>query len=232
MVKPLAFIGTRLGNDGLLQAAEDMKIPIAGWFDRYYANNTKSFSGYPILGSELDITDEDKEKYDFFLASFYAGHPVLDNQDHNGQKLRQERIQLIREKKLPLINLITSTAYIHPTVQLGKGLYFGHNTMIRANCVLNDFSYFCHGVALGHDVETEEDVIILAQSVISGNVLIKQSTMIGINCTIINGYYDKKLIVGKNAKIAAGAVVYRDVDSNKFISVEGRRMRKLDSGVE
>jgi serine acetyltransferase len=35
--------------------------------------------------------------------------------------------------------------------------------------------------------------------------------------------------VGRDAKIAAGAVVYRSVEPNQFVSVEGKRMRKLDA---
>jgi serine acetyltransferase len=37
------------------------------------------------------------------------------------------------------------------------------------------------------------------------------------------------MIIGHDSKIAAGAVIYKDVEPNKFVSVEGRRMRKLDS---
>lgn len=228
MIKPLAFIGTRSGNDSLFQAAEELGIPIAGWFDRFYAGNNSSFSGYPILGSELDITDEDKQKYNFFLASFYSGHPVLDNPDHNGMALRLNRIRLIRELKLPLVNLITPSAYVHPTAKIGQGVYVGHNAIIRANCTLGDFSYFCHGSGLGHDVEVGENVIVLAHAVLSGCIIVGSNTMVGVNATVVNGYYEKKLTVGQNVKISAGAVVYKDVEDNKFVSVEGRRMRKLD----
>jgi len=231
-MKPLAFIGTRFGNDGLFQAAEELGIPIAGWFDRYYAGNTETFSGYPILGSDLDITDEDREKYVFFLASHYSGHPVVNNPDHNGMALRLERIRLIKEQQLPLINLITPSAYVHPTTKIGKGVYVGHNAIIRANCILGDFSYFCHGSGLGHDVEIGENVIVLAHAVLSADVILEDNCMIGINATIVNGYYNRKIIVGKNSKIAAGAAVYKDVGPNKFVSVEGRVMRKLDSEEE
>lgn len=228
MKKPLAFIGTRFGNDGLFQAAEELGIPIAGWFDRYYAGNTEMFAGYPILGSDLDITEADREKYDFFLASHYSGHPVVDNPDHNGLALRLERIRLIREKNLPLVNLITPSAYIHPTTKVGQGVYVGHNAIIRANCILGDFSYFCHGSGLGHDVEVKENVIVLAHAVMSADVVLEKNCMIGINATVVNGYYGKKLIIGENSKVAAGAVVYKDVEASKFVSVQGRVMKKLD----
>jgi acetyltransferase-like isoleucine patch superfamily enzyme len=228
-MKPLAFIGTRYGADGLFQAAEELGIPIAGWFDRYYAGNTKEISGYPILGSDLEITDEDREKYNFFLASFYSGNPLVHNPEHNGMNLRLERIRLIREKNLAVINLITPSAYIHPTTKIGQGVYVGHNAIIRANCTLGDFSYFCHGSGLGHDVEVGENVIVLAHAVTSADIVLEDNCMLGINSTVVSGYYDKKLVVGRNAKIAAGAAVYKDVPADKFVSVEGRVMRKIDA---
>lgn len=231
-MKPLAFIGTRFGNDGLFQAAEELGITIAGWFDRYYAGNTETFSGYPILGSDLEITDEDREKYNFFLASFYSGNPLVNNPEHNGRNLRLERIRLIRERNLPVINLITPSAYIHPTTKIGQGVYVGHNAIIRAECELGDFSYFCHGSGLGHHVQVKENAIVLAHAVTSSDVVIEENCMLGINCTVVNTYYNEKLIIGKNSKIAAGAAVYRTVEPDKFVSVEGRVMRKLDSGVE
>jgi carbonic anhydrase/acetyltransferase-like protein (isoleucine patch superfamily) len=226
--KPLAFIGTRFGNDGLFQAAEELGITIAGWFDRYYAGNTEMYSGYPILGSDLEITKEDKENYNFFLGSHYSGHPVTDNPEHNGLSLRLDRIRIIREHSLPLINLITPSAYIHPTTKIGQGIYVGHNAIIRANCVLGDFTYFCHGSGLGDNVEVKENSIILAHAVTSGDVLIEENCMIGINATVVNGYYNEKLTIGKNSKVAAGAVVYKNVEPNKFVSVQGKIMQRLD----
>jgi acetyltransferase-like isoleucine patch superfamily enzyme len=231
-MKPLAFIGTRYGADGLFQAAQELGIPIAGWFDQYYAGNTDNFLGYPILGSELEITEQDREKYVFFLASHYSGHPVIDNPGHNGMSLRLDRIQLIKEKKLPVINLITPSAYIHPTTKLGQGIYVGHNAIVRAHCSLGDFSYFCHGSGLGHNCEIQDNVLILAHAVLSADIIVKSNTMIGINATIANGYYDKKLTVGKNVKIAAGAVVYKDIEDDKFVSIQGKIIRKLDVEVE
>jgi UDP-3-O-[3-hydroxymyristoyl] glucosamine N-acyltransferase len=143
--------------------------------------------------------------------------------------LRLERIRLIKEQNLPLTNLITPSAYIHPTTKVGQGVYVGHNAIIRANCTLGDFSYFCHGSGLGHDVEIQDNVIVLAHAVLSADVVLEENCMIGINATIVNSYYDKKLIIGRNSKIAAGAAVYKNVEPNKFVSVEGRVMRKLDA---
>jgi acetyltransferase-like isoleucine patch superfamily enzyme len=232
MKKPVAFIGTKYGHDTILQACEDLGIEVAGWFDKYYAGNTESFAGYPILGSEDDITENDKEKYNFFLASAYAGHHLSDNPSHNGMNLRKERIKLIKEKNLPLINIISPTAFIHRTTSIGKGVFLGHNTSVRGNTTIGDFVYMCQQVGVGEHVELQENVILMSHAVVAGDIIIEKNAFIGLNATIANAYYGKKMIVGHDAKIAAGAVIYKDVEPNKFVSVEGRRMRKLDIEVE
>lgn len=232
MTKPVAFIGTKYGHDTILQACEDLGLEVAGWFDKYYAGNTETFAGYPILGSEDNITDDDKKKYDFFLASAYAGHHLSHNPEHNGMNLRIQRINLIKEKNLPLINIISPTAFVHKSTKLGRGIFLGHNTSIRGDCNIGDFVYMCQQVGVGEHVDLEENVILMSHSVLAGDIIIKKNAFVGLNATIANAYYGQKMCIGENAKIAAGAVIYKDVEPNKFVSVEGRRMRKIDSGVE
>lgn len=232
MAKPIAFIGTKFGHDTILQACEDLGLEVAGWFDKYYAGNTESFAGYPILGNEDDITDQDKENYDFFLATAYSGHHLSDNPNHNGMNLRKQRIKLIREKNLPLINIISPTAFVHRSTVVGKGVFLGHNTSVRGSTVIGDFVYMCQQVGVGEHVELQENVILMSHAVVAGDIIIEKNTFVGLNATIANAYYGKKMIVGHDAKIAAGAVIYKDVEPNKFVSVEGRRMRKIDIEVE
>lgn len=230
--KPVAFIGTKFGHDTILQACEDLGLEVAGWFDKYYAGDTDRFAGYPILGSEDDITDQDKDLYDFFLATAYAGHHLSSNPEHNGMNLRKERIKLIKEKNLQLINIISPTAFVHRTTSIGKGVFLGHNTSVRGNSSIGDFVYMCQQVGVGEHVELQENVILMSHSVLAGNIIVERNAFIGLNATIANAYYGKKMVIGQDSKVAAGAVVYKDVEPNKFVSVEGRRMRKLDLEVE
>jgi acetyltransferase-like isoleucine patch superfamily enzyme len=229
MTKPVAFIGTKYGHDTILQACEELGLEVAGWFDQYYAGNTETFAGYPVLGSEQDITEADKQKYDFFLASAYAGHPLLTRPEHNGMNLRLERIKLIRKKNLPLINIISPSAFVHRSTVVGRGVFMGHNTSVRGNTKIGDFVYMCQQVGVGEHVELQENVILMSHAVLSGDLILEKNAFVGLNATIANGYYGEKLTVGANAKIAAGAVVYKNVEPNKFVSVEGRVMRKLDA---
>ena len=222
--KPLAFVGTRTGADGIIRAAELAGYTIAGWFDRYYHGNTETFLGYPILGSDLEISDQDRKRYNFFLASHYSGHSNAINPDHNGMTLRRDRIKLIREKQLPVINIIHPSAYIDPSAELGQGIYLGYNTVVGARCRIGDFSYLCYLAGIGHDVTLEGNNMILSHCMVGGNVYFEQDAFAGINSTIVSGTYEQ-LRIGRNAKIAAGAVVYRNVEPDQFVSVEGRRMR-------
>lgn len=228
MQKPLAFIGTRTGADGLIMAAIRNGIPVAGWFDRYYHGNTESFLGYPILGSDLEISDQDRERYVFFLASHYSGHSLIENPEHNGAVLRRQRIELIEQQELPVINLIHPTAYVDPSAELGKGVYLGHLSMVMARARVGDYCYLDHYAGIGHDVDLQGNNVLLPHCIVAGGVTFEPGAMAGINSAITPGT-PERLVVGRNAKIAAGAVVYRSVAPNQFVSVEGKRMRKLDA---
>lgn len=228
MTKQLAFIGTRTGADGVILAAKLAGYTIAGWFDRFYHGNTDSFLGYPILGSDLDIGDQDRERYVFFLASHYAGHNNLSNPNHNGLALRQDRIKLIQDNNLQVTSLIHPSAYVDPSATLGQGIYLAYGAVVGARCSIGDFSYLCFHTAVGHDTLLEGNNLLLAHCMVGGNVTFKQHAFAGMNSTVAPRS-GARLVVGHGAKIAAGAVVYDDVEPNQFVSFEGRRRRKLDA---
>lgn len=228
MTKPLAFIGTRTGADGVIATAQLMGISIAGWFDRFYHENTDSFQGLPILGSDLNITDQDRDRYQFFLASHYSGHSQTANPAHNGMSLRRERIAIIQNLELDLATLIHPAAYVDPSAELGRGIYLAYNSVVGARCYVGDFSYLCFHAGIGHDVRLEGNNLLLAHCMVGGNVTLEQDVFAGMNSTVAPAS-GQRLTVGRGAKIAAGAVVYDDVEANQFVSFEGRRRRKLDA---
>jgi len=228
MQKSLAFIGTRTGADGVILAAKLAGIPIAGWFDRFYHGNQDSFQELPILGSDLEITEQHRDQYQFFLASHYAGHSSTANPEQNGLALRRQRIQMIRDLELPLANIIHPAAYVDPSAELGRGIYLAYNSVTCARCYVGDFSYLCFSTAIGHDVILEGNNLLLAHCMVGGNVTFKQDAFAGMNSTVAPRS-GQRLVIGEAAKIAAGAVVYDDVEPNQFVSFEGRRRRKLDA---
>jgi acetyltransferase-like isoleucine patch superfamily enzyme len=228
MTKPLAFIGTRTGADGVIRAAQLMGIPIAGWFDRFYHGSVDSFQGFPILGSDLAISAEDRDRYQFFLATHYSGHSVVHNPKHNGMTLRRERIELMRDLELDLATIVHPGAYVDPSATVGRGVYLAFNSVVGARCYVGDFSYLCFQVSIGHDVTLQGNNLLLAHTVIGGNVTLEQDVFAGLQSTVAPAS-GQPLTVGRGAKIAAGAVVYRDVAPDQFVSREGRRLRKLDA---
>lgn len=228
MSKPIALVGYRAGLDLLVDIADEMGVEIAGIFDKYFYGNTESIDDIPFIGDEENITDEDIRKYDFVLSSNYAGHSNLKNFEHNGDNLRKKRINIFKERKLPMTNLIHPSAYISPKTYVGSSVIIARNCYIRAKSHISDFCFLDSGSAVAHDVHLGENVIMTPYSFVAGFINVGDNTMIGAGSKIVNGYSDKTLNIGNDVKIMAGSTVLKDVPEGKFVHNSGRILRRLD----
>jgi serine acetyltransferase len=232
MNKPIALVGYRSGLDSLVDIAEAMGVEIAGIFDKYFYGNTDSIDDIPFIGDEEQITDADMEKYDFVLTSNYSGHSNLKNFEHNGDVLRKRRIRIFRERNLPTISLIHPQAYVSPKTQVGKSVIIARDCYVRAKSHISDFCFLDSGSAIAHDVNLGENVILAPYSFIAGFITVGDNVMIGAGSKIVNGYHGRTLNIGTDAKIMAGCTVLRDVPDGKFVTNDGRILRRLDLNKE
>ncbi len=102
--------------------------------------------------------------------------------------------------------IIHPTAYVAPTARLGAGCilapftFVGPQAALEPNTVLNVYA------SAGHDAVIGQHCVLSPYAVLNGRVVLEEGVFMGTHATVIVG---KR--VGKNAKIAAGAVVFRDV---------------------
>jgi UDP-3-O-[3-hydroxymyristoyl] glucosamine N-acyltransferase len=99
---------------------------------------------------------------------------------------------------------------------------------VRAKSHIGDFCFLDSGAAVAHDVRLGENVIMTPYSFIAGFINIGDNVMIGAGSKIVNGYADKILTVGNDAKIMAGSTILKDVPDGKFITNTGKILRRLD----
>ena len=228
MSKPIALVGYRAGLDLLIDIAKESNQEIAGIFDKYFYGNTESIDNIPFIGNEEQITDQDKQRYDFVLSSNYAGHINMKNFEHNGDNLRKRRIKIFRDRRLPMANLIHPKAYISPGTYVGSSVIIARDCYVRAKSHISDFCFLDSGSAIAHDVYLGENVIMTPYSFVAGFIKIGDNVMIGAGSKIVNGYADKTLNIGKDVKIMAGSTVLKDVPEGKFVTNTGRILRRLD----
>lgn len=135
-------------------------------------------------------------------------------------KLRQNIYE--RFAHLKYVNIIHSTA----SMGIGQKNRFDHSigNIITAgvrmtnDIKLGNFGIYNLNCTIGHDCVIEDFINIAPSANISGNVHIKSCAYIGANATILQGKaIDKKLIIGENATVGAGAVATKDVPPNVIV---------------
>jgi serine acetyltransferase len=228
MRKPIALVGYRSGLDLLVDIADELDVEIAGIFDKYFFGNTEQIDGIPFIGNEEQIPESDVAKYDFLLASGWAGHSNIKNIEHNGDNLRKRRIRIFRERNLPMANLISPSAFISPKTFVGNSVVVARDCYIRAKSHIGDFCYLDSGSAVAHDVRLGENVIMTPYTFVAGHIHVGDNVMIGAGSMIVNSYPDRALEIGNDVKIMAGTTVMRDVPDGKFVHSSGKILRRLD----
>lgn len=216
--KPLALIGYRSALDTILEVIEALDIELVGIYDKYFYGNTEQTEGVPFIGSEDNISENDKKNLNFFLSAGWAGHVNTNNPEHHGDNLRRNRIRLIREQNLNTINLINPTAWVHPTSVelLGTNVLIGRNCQIRARTKIGDFSYIDNMSSIGHDVTIGENLVMPPYSFVAGHIDIGNNVLIGAGSTVVSRYTNKNLKIGNDVKILAGSTVFKDISDGKM----------------
>ncbi len=142
----------------------------------------------------------------------------------------------VREKIYNQYPDLRYTNLIHPTATFGlnqlkefsntKGNIITAGVRFTNRIKVGNFGIFNLNATIGHDVKINDFVNIAPGSNISGNVFLSKGVYIGTNAAIINGLSrNKKLCIGEDAIIGAGAVVTKDI--NDGVTVVGVPAREL-----
>lgn len=116
---------------------------------------------------------------------------------------------------------IDPTARISPGVKIiyndkrRRKLKIGENVFIGVNCVLD----ITKGITIGNDVQIAPNAMIFThdsskdrKNPVEKEVVLEEGAYIGAGAIILHG-----VKLGKNAIIAAGAVVMKDVEANTVV---------------
>lgn len=103
--------------------------------------------------------------------------------------------------------LVHPSAVVSPTVRLPEGIIIRVLAKIGSNAELGSFCGIGGGCYVGHDGTVESFADLSPGTHLASGVRVRHGARLGINCTIINN-----ITVGEHARVAAGAVVTRDVE--------------------
>lgn len=160
------------------------------------------FCGYPVLGGRREVVAENCLPEKAIVA-------IGDNKVRCtvGEWLEQQ-------------NVLLATA-VHPSAQLGRGVYIGAGSVLMANVVVNPATSIGKncivntGTTIDHDCQLEDGIHVAPGCTLCGTVHVGERSFIGAGTTVI-----QNITIGKMAFVAAGKTVCRDIpEGGKIIGL-------------
>ena len=149
----------------------------------------EEFDGLPLCAFEDLAGDE----YEILIT---AGYKEMND-------IRKRIFNESINKKIKIANFIHPTANLN-TNNIGIGNIFLENVYIGYNSKIGDGNIFWNGCNISHDNEIGNFNYFSPSSVSGGNVIIKDNSFMGLNCTLRSGItVEEKTVVG------AGVYMYK-----------------------
>ena len=196
--KPIIIVGSGGHAGVVLEVLQEQKLQVLGLIDPSKKLGEKYF-GIEVIGDDNSILDFPSNK--ILLANGLGSLPNNNQRWNLAKKMRQLGYQFI--------------SIVHPKAIISKSVSLAEGSQIMAGCILQ------HDVSIGldsivntgsiidHDCKIGSNCHIAPGSVLSGNVIVGDGVHIGTGVAVIQ---ERK--IGKNAIIAAGSVIYKDVQPN------------------
>ncbi|MGY5351724.1 NeuD/PglB/VioB family sugar acetyltransferase [Wenyingzhuangia sp. IMCC45533] len=190
-----------IGNysEPIIELIHDCGYEIAGL---YHYNNSKRGTfvmDYEILGDYQDFFDQYK-----------TGKVVVAVGD-NG--IREEKLDLLKNKGYEIINLIHPNAFISPSAKIGSGVYLHADSFVWTKCRIGDYSILSPKAILSHHVTIGKACLVSTKSMVGAYVLLKDRVLVGNNAGIIA----KKIEIGSDTIIGANSFVTKSFSHNSVL---------------
>lgn len=229
--KKLILVGSRNNLWDIIDAANESGYHIIGILDSHFYGNTEEICGIPIIGSEQELLDPNSKwrKYNFFPANWWDGKQAIGKGVYNGERLRQERIDLLDRSGVNVVNLINDK-HIHwfnhkRNLKLGKGILMLSNVRVGANVTIGDYSVIDWDAGLADTTVGRNSIIgvdcILAHCAIGNDV------RVGVRSVLIPSRRKHVLTVGDRAIVYIGSTVLDDVAPDSVYSMHGKTMMRF-----
>lgn len=195
--KGLVIVGAGGHAKVVLSTALSSGEKIRGFIDDNPALANTTFQDYPVIGNTH-----------FLLSPSFTCDAVVLALGNNA--LRKDIAE--RGAHLPWKTLIHSHAYVHPSVQLGKGTVVFAGAILQPDVKIGDHSIINTGTSIDHDCEIGNYVHLAPGVHLAGNVSIGEGTFLGIGSVVIPG-----IKVGSWATVAAGGAVVSVVPCKRTV---------------
>lgn len=171
----------------------------------------------------LGYTEKNELKYNPFNLA-YKGFEMNDDFFSSQSKqieyiigigdnfIREKVFNFILKKNKKISTLISPSANISNSVNMGKGIFVNKNVTINALSKLGKNVLLNTGCIIEHECNIGDSVHISSGAVLGGKVCIGKRSFIGANSFIKQG-----VIIGDDVIVGAGTVVLQNIPDQKIV---------------
>jgi sugar O-acyltransferase (sialic acid O-acetyltransferase NeuD family) len=120
--------------------------------------------------------------------------------------LRRLLAERLARRGARFISIVHPTAYVAPTARIGEGSIVGPLASVGSHAQLAYHTLLNLYSTAGHDARIGDFCVLSPHAVVNGGSTLEDEVFMGTHATVT-----PNVRVGRRSKIAAGAVVYRDV---------------------
>ncbi|MDE6182003.1 MAG: acetyltransferase [Eubacteriales bacterium] len=166
----------------------------------------QTYKGYKVIGTDDDLLKfYNKGIKNIFICIGYMG-------DSN---IRNILYKKIKDIGFNIPNIIDKTAILANDISLAEGIFIGKRAVLNSGVKIDNMAIINTGAIIEHESYVGEFSHISINTVLCGNVTIKENVFIGANATVIQG-----INIGENTIIGAGSTVIKNVlENSKFYGV-------------
>ena len=178
----------------VIESILDLGFTIKGYFDIQKANHNPYNLKY--MGSEKSVDLKQIVGSDFVFPC------VGDN------LLRNQMLQLFKEKGLNQCTIIDPTANVSPSAQIGVSTYVGKGSIINAQAQIGDACIVNSGAIIEHECGVSSASHIAPGAILCGNVQVGNKTLIGAKSVI-----RPNLFICGDVTLGAGSVLVKSIEN-------------------
>jgi acetyltransferase EpsM len=170
------------------------------------------FIKFPVIGTSKDIVKYLDADCDFFIAYVGLGNEAETFKKIEGLGIPDER----------LATLIHPTAIIPRSMcSIGAGVLMAPLAQLSPDITLENNVILLANSFVGHDTLLKKFAHVATNGVVGANVSLGRGVHVGSNATI-----REKVVVGDFSLIGAGSVILNDIDSNSvWVGNPARKLR-------
>ena len=182
--------------------SESLYLPASIVFvDDSFDNGVRSVeclgNSIPIIGNISDHCV--KQEYDYFCSI-------------TNFSVRQQIIERLTRKGAKFVTIVSKSAYIIDSRNIGIGCFIAANTFISSAVKIHNHVLLNYGNSVGHDAEIGAYSVISPNCSISGNSRLGDNVFLGSGATIA-----PKVQVCSRSKISTGVNVLKDVKKPSLV---------------